>query len=301
MTEQPLDYRNHAQFLGLSDRYTHRETSWVWMLPIPLDMTTSYLGGTRFGPDGIIAASNQVELYDSEAGCEAALRYGVHVLPALHPSLASPEVAVKNIASAVAGLPVKDKLLVSLGGEHTITPGIVSAFKQFYPDLVVVQIDAHADLRNSFDGTPYSHACTGRRISEYAPIIQFGVRALCPEEVEFIACTDRVKVCTAEAMVRDRDQKYLDDLETITRGKPIYLTIDLDGLDPSIIPAVGTPEPGGIGWYECLDLIRRTSTAARIVALDCVELCPMDRDQRSAYTAATLIYRTINLIWKSTW
>src|SRR5271166_3569938 len=120
-TNHHLDYRNHSQFLGLSDDYIGRDTSWVWILPIPLDLTTSYMGGTRLGPDAIIAASNQVELYDTEVGFEAAPLYGIHTLPVLHPSLASAEAAANDITAALSALPMASKLMVTLGGEHSIT------------------------------------------------------------------------------------------------------------------------------------------------------------------------------------
>ncbi len=290
------DYRYPERFLGLDDRSSQRETSAAWVLPIPLDITTSYLGGTRLGPAAIIEASNQVELYDLEFGVEAAPIYGIAVLPVLHPSLASAREAVDSIRQAVEDLPLGDRVLVTLGGEHTITVGIVGALAPRHRDLIVVQIDAHSDLRDSFDGTPYSHACTARRLLDYAPVIQFGIRSLCPEEVEFARQSDRVRMWTAEAMYRDRERQYLEALRRAVAGRPVYLTLDLDGLDPSIMPAVGTPEPGGIGWYDCIDLIRTVAQNGTIVAFDCVELCPVSGSHGSAFAAARLVYKTLNHI-----
>lgn len=291
------EYRHPGHFLGLDLKSSSRDYSAAWMLPIPLDMTTSYLGGTRQGPAAIIEASNQVEMYDIEYGIEAAPLYGVHVLPTLHPPLDSVKGAVEGIAQAISDLPLDDRLLVTLGGEHTITVGVVGAFAAQYPDLVVVQIDAHSDLRDSFDGTMWSHACTARRLLRYAPVIQFGIRCLCEEEVTFARQSDRVTMYTAEAMHRDKERVYLDELRTAIAGRPVYLTIDLDGLDPSIMPAVGTPEPGGIGWYDCLDLIRTVVTNSNVIAFDCVELCPaIPGGHGSAFAAARLVYKTINHI-----
>jgi N1-aminopropylagmatine ureohydrolase len=288
------DYRHPERFLGLDDQSSQRESSAAWMLPIPLDMTTSYLGGTRLGPSAIIEASNQVELYDIEFGVEAAPVYGVAMLPFLHPSLSSARDAVESIRQAVADLPLEDRVLVTLGGEHTITVGLVSAFAARYPDMIVVQIDAHSDLRDSFDGTPYSHACTARRLLDYAPVLQFGIRCLCEEEVVFARQSERVTMWTAEAMHRDTQRLYLAKLREAVAGRPVYLTLDLDGLDPSIMPAVGTPEPGGIGWYDCIDLIRAVAGSSHVFAFDCVELCPVPGSHASAFAAARLVYKTLN-------
>jgi agmatinase len=290
------EYRHPERFLGLEDRFSQRETSAVWVLPVPLDVTTSYMGGTRLGPAAIIEASNQVELYDIEFEVEAAPLYGIHTLPTLHPGLSSVKEAVDAITQTVNDLPLADRLLATLGGEHTITIGLVAAFAPRYPDLVVVQIDAHSDLRDSFDGTAYSHACTARRLLSLAPVLQFGIRALCEEEVAFVRRSDRVTMWTAEAMHRDPDRRYLQALREAVAGRSVYLTLDLDGLDPSIMPAVGTPEPGGIGWYDCIDLIRTVARSGNVVAFDCVELCPASGEHGSAFAAARLVYKTINCV-----
>jgi agmatinase len=268
-------------------------------LPIPLELTTSYVGGTKAGPAAIIEASNQVELYDPHIGSEAALSYGVHTLPTLHPDLASAQDAVESITEAVMGLNLAGHILVTLGGEHTITPGIIAALAPDYPDLLLVQIDAHSDLRDTFDGTTFSHACAIRRCLAYTPVLQFGIRSVCQEEVDFARTSDRVRIWSAEAMHRDRERRYLQELREAVDRLPVYLTIDLDGLDPSIIPATGTPEPGGIGWYDCLDLIRTVAENANIIAFDCVELCPVPGAHASAFAAAKLVYKTLNYVMKA--
>ena len=294
------DYRHPERFLGLDDDSSDKDTSAAWVLPIPMEMTTSYVGGTRLGPAAIIEASNQVELYDAEMDAEAGPIYGVHTLPSLHPNLTSPQAAVEGIIRAVNDLKLGDHLLVTLGGEHTITPGLMRAFAPLYPDLVMVQIDAHSDLREAFDGTPWSHACAARRVLDFtsAAILQFGIRSVCEEEAVFTRETDRVTVWTGEAMYRDRERSYLDAARKAVADRPVYLTIDLDGLDPSVIPAVGTPEPGGIGWYDCLDLIRAVVESGNVIAFDCVELCPAPGGQASAFAAAKLIYKTLNYVMR---
>jgi agmatinase len=293
------DFRNPERFLGLDDGASLQDSSAAWVLPIPFEMTTSYTGGARLGPAAILEASNQVELYDAELDCEAALTYGIHTLPTLHPTLRSAEAAIQDITDAVAELDLSERVLITLGGEHSISPGVIRAFAPIYPDLVVVQIDAHSDLRDEYDGTPYSHACAARRFLDYAPVIQFGIRSVCQEEVEFARQSDRVTIFTGLDMHRDRDCSYLDAARKAVAGRPVYLTIDVDGLDPSVIPATGTPEPGGIGWYDCLDLIRTVATSGKVVAFDCVELAPMVGSQASTFAAAKLVYKTLNLIMRA--
>ncbi|HVO44199.1 MAG TPA: arginase family protein [Aggregatilineales bacterium] len=299
MTGPYYDEQNYAAFLGLLAEHTRRETSWAWVLPVPLDLTMGTQAGTCLGPPAILAASTQVSWYDSEVGVEAAPLYGVHTLPTLYPRLESPEMAVADVTAEVEQLAVEDHLLVTLGGEHTLTAGVVLAFKPRYPDLVVVQIDARPDLHDLWHGTAYSFATVGRRIAEQAPLFQFGIRSLESDEIAFIQQSDRVAVYTADTMRRDRSHLYLDALEAEIHGRPVYLTIDVSGLDPAIVPNGRPSEPGGVGWHDALDLIRRTASAAQpIVALDCVGLCADRGSSGSAYAAATLIYRTLNLIWK---
>ncbi len=290
------DYRHPERFLGLDDEQSTAEDSAAWVLPLPLEMTTSYIGGTKQGPAAIIEASNQVELYDWEFDAEVASIYGIHTLPTLHPTLASPQAAFESIREAVGALPIGDKLLVTLGGEHALTPGLVAALAPRYPGLIMVQIDAHSDLRDEYEGTRYSHACAARRVLPYASIIQFGIRSACEEEVRFAQSSDQVEIIRAEAMHRDSQRDYLKRARDAVAGRPVYLSIDLDGLDPSVIRATGTPEPGGIGWYDCLDLIKTVAASGQVVALDCVELCPSQGEQASAFAAAKLVYKVINYV-----
>ncbi|MHB8624869.1 MAG: agmatinase [Aggregatilineales bacterium] len=296
-----FDYRHLERFFGLDDESSAAIDSAVYVLPVPLELTTSYIGGTKRGPAALIEASQQVELYDFDYDCEPAPTYGVHTLPALHPTLESPQAAVESITSAVGELlpALGDRLLVTLGGEHSLTPGVVAAIAPRYPDLIVVQIDAHSDLRDEYEGSHYSHACAARRILSYAPVIQFGIRSACAEEMQFARTSDRVQILRADAMRVDSAKTYLEKARAAVTGRPVYLTIDVDGLDPSVIRATGTPEPGGIGWYECLELIKTVAESGRIVALDCVELCPSPGEQASAFTAAKLIYKTINYIMRA--
>lgn len=291
------DYRYTERFLGLEDEYSGRDSSLAWILPLPMEMTTCYVGGQRLGPAAIIEASNQVERYDIHFDADCAYEYGIATLPTLHPNLTSPQAAVESITEAVNALALEDRILVTLGGEHTITPGVVAALAPRYDDLIIVQIDAHTDLRDTFDGTPWSHACAMRRcLPHVSSMIQLGIRCLCREETDFLRSSDQVRVWTAEAMHRDTKRDYLQALAQAVAGRNVYLTVDLDGLDPSIMPAVGTPEPGGIGWYDTLDILKTVATSAHVVAMDCVELAPTLGSQASNFSAARLVYRTLNYI-----
>jgi agmatinase len=292
------EYRHAERFLGLDDESSDDDKSVAYILPLPLELTTSYVGGTKRGPMALIEASQQVELYDLEYEGEPAPIYGVYTLPALHPTLESPQAAVESITAAIGEMlpELGDRLLVTLGGEHSLTPGVVAAIVAKHPDLIVVQIDAHADLRDEYEGTPYSHACAARRILPYAPVIQFGIRATSAQEMQFARTSERVQIVSADAMRSDHDRTYLEKARGAVVGRPVYLTIDVDGLDPAVIRATGTTEPGGIGWYECLELIKTVATNGRVVALDCVELSPSDGEQASAFAAAKLLYKSINYV-----
>jgi agmatinase len=291
-------YVRPERFLNLDDSFSQRETSAVWILPIPLERTTCFIRGTARGPRAILEVSYEIELYDDYAGVEAAPQYGIFTFPAFIPAHSSIQAAVEAITQEVSQLQLDDRLLVVLGGEHSITPGVVAGLAPHHKDLVLVQIDAHNDLYDTFDGTPWSHACAARRCLPYvSSLIQFGVRSQERGEVEFIRQNDQIKVWKAEAMYQDKTQRYLQSLQELIAGKDVYLTIDVDGFDPSVFPMTGTPYPGGIGWYECLALIRTIAQYAHVVAFDCVEFAPPVNDGLAyAHTAAVLVYKTINAI-----
>lgn len=283
-------------FLGLPEPYSLLERARVLVLPLPLEATVTYGRGTRNGPEAILRASQQVELYDREFGREVALEYGVHTLPAL-PLPKDVGEAVEAIADAAARWAVTGKLLVGLGGEHTVTLGMVRGILRARGGpLTIVQIDAHADLRAEYEDNPYSHACTARRLLEtpgVEQVLQLGVRSVCPEEVEF-ACThpNRVRVWYAEEV---HAGDWSEELAARLRGRAIYLTIDVDGLDPAVIPATGTPEPDGLTWKEAVEVIRTVACAASaVVGIDCVELAPVPGLHTSEFAAAKLLYKAIS-------
>lgn len=289
----PREYfQSPINFLGLPEEHSNAAQSQVWVLPIPYEATTTYGVGTRHGPAAIIAASRQVELYDHRRGCEPATLLGFYTLPALAVSTESAremisriEVVVKSILD---GSP-SPRLLVAMGGEHSISAGIAKAFAQRFGtgDVVAVQIDAHADLREEYEGSQFSHACAGRRICEHLPLFQIGIRNLSQEEDSFRHASLGITTILAE----DWGEQGLAQLASFTRGKTVYLTIDLDGLDPSIMPAVGTPEPGGLTWAQLLEIIRIiAANALAVPVMDVMELAPIPGVIAPDFLAAKLIY-----------
>jgi agmatinase len=282
-------------FLALEAPHSSFDAACVLVLPVPLEATVSYGGGTAAGPRAIIQASQQVELYDREHDRECALQYGVHTLPTVNLAGLPPPAAVDWIAAAVAEAASSGKLVVALGGEHTISAGVSRGLLDALGGpLTVVQLDAHCDLRDSYDGTPFSHACVARRMLEdprVEQILQLGVRSVDLEEVQFARANGaRVQTWYAEAV---HDGSWREAFAARVRGRRVHLTIDVDGLDPSIVPATGTPEPGGLSWDEALDIIRLTASAATIAGIDCVELAPRPGLQHADFAVAKLLYKTM--------
>lgn len=289
-------FRPPENFLGLPPEDTGFEDASVLVLPLPYEGTVSYGRGTSNGPAAILRASSQVELYDREFGSEPVFEYGVHTLPSLAPDLSGPEATTNAIESAVAEAAATGKLVVGLGGEHTVSVGFGRGLRKALGDFTIVQIDAHADLRNDYEGTHYSHACIARRLNDIAPIIQFGIRSISQEEADYIqAHPDRVTVYFADDIHRGTGE-HLTALAEAVRDKPVYLTVDVDGLDPSLIPATGTPEPDGLSWRQTLDIIRTVTQVTRVIGFDVVELAPSPTSHSSDFIVAKLVYKIMNLV-----
>ncbi len=281
-------------FLGLAEEHSGYEHSAALVLPIPYEGTVSYGQGTREGPRAILEASRQVELYDRELDDEIALTYGIHTLPALAPVVSGPAGMVDAVAACAEEQLRSGKLLVGLGGEHTISAGMARAVQVLHGDFVMVQIDAHSDLRDEYEGSPYSHASIARRVFDMGmTIAQLGIRSICREEIELIrAEPERLRVWFAEDV---HAGGHLPQLAELVRGKTVFLTIDLDGFDPALVGATGTPEPNGLSWDQGLDIIRTVTRAANVAAIDCVELAPLPGQHASDFLAAKLVYKAIGL------
>jgi agmatinase len=303
------------------------------ILPVPYDATTTFRAGTRDGPRAIVDASMQLEIYDMELRCEPA-QVGIHTLPELEPHLGDPAQMVARVRAAVADLLADGKLPVMLGGEHTLTAGAVAACAERHPDLAILYLDAHADVRGSYLGAEYNHA-NALRLSLDAlaqqgrsagpggatgtgdkprhsggvapgaalkapPAVPVGIRSMASEEAAYAEQVG-LKIVPADevAATRRSGQAALDALWTGALaalgppGRPLYVSVDLDVFDPAFVAAVGTPEPGGLDWYEVTGLLRAAARRHPIVMADVVELAPAEGPMASAFTAAKLVYKLI--------
>jgi agmatinase len=286
----PFEYDHGAPmaFGGAMPIMRSFEESRVVILPVPVDRTTSYVSGTRNGPREILEASSHMELWDEEIGADVH-GVGIFTLPAMELPFGelSPLMdEIRRVATEVLSL---DKFLVTLGGEHSITPPLVAAAAARFKGLSVLQIDAHADLRDCYMGTPHNHACAMRRSLDYARLTQVGIRSMSTEEAE--AAPGLNTTIFYDATMR-RDPQWIDRVVDSLAG-PVYITIDVDGLDPAIMPATGTPEPGGLSWYEILALLRATIARKTVVACDVVELSPLPGLMAPNFLCAKLIYKIL--------
>lgn len=283
-------------FLGLDMLHSEWNTSAVLLLPVPYEATVSYGGGTADGPAAIIQASQQVELYDREFDDEPALRWGVHTLPPLNLAAATPDAAMAHIAAEIEVQATYGKLLCILGGEHSISGAVAQGLYAAHGPFVTVQIDAHADLRDTYEGTPHSHACAMRRVLDAGagPLMQLGIRSLSVDEADMIRTDARVTTFFSEDV---HAGKHLTALADFVRGKPVFLTIDIDGLDVSLVPATGTPEPDGLNWNETLEIVRIVAReAAQVLAFDVMELAPIPGFHSADFVAAKLTYKIMSII-----
>ena len=287
----PFEYEQvtPGEFGGASPTTTDFESARVVILPIPLDRTTSYVPGTRTGPQEILVASSHMELWDEETETDVH-GIGIYTLPGLELPYAGMDEVMQEIRRVASELVNRGKFPVVLGGEHSITAPVVAAMAARHPGLSVLQIDAHADLRDSFMGTPHNHACAMRRVLEYARCTQVGIRSLSTEEAAAAPALP-TEIFYDFNMRRDEDwiERVVGSL-----SETVYITIDCDGFDPAIMPAVGTPEPGGLTWYEGLALLRRVIDSRRVVGCDIVELCPMPGNVAPNFLCAKLIYKILS-------
>lgn len=286
----PLDYDRSQphQFGGVLPTPRSFDESNAVILPIPFDRTTSYGHGTNHGPRELLLASAQVELWDEEVGVDVH-PHGMFTAPELDLAALGLDDAIAEIGRVTSGILDTGKFLITLGGEHSITSPIVCAAAKRNRGLSVLQIDAHADLRNSYLEEPHSHACAMRRTLDHAPLVQVGIRNISEEEVSALPSL-KTKVFYDWNM--REDQRWIDKA-VAALSDTVYITIDLDGLEPGLMPAVGTPEPGGLSWRELTTLLRRTFETRRVVACDVVELCPVPGLASPNFVAARLVYKLL--------
>jgi agmatinase len=276
-------------FGGLEDEFSRLDAARVVVIPVPYDFSTTYQSGTRWGPRAIIAASQNMEVWDEELG--ATYRAGIHTLPGLEPTALGPEAMAGRVEQAAGWVLDQGKVPAILGGEHSITAGSVRAAAGRIPGLSVLQLDAHADMRDRYLDSPYSHAAVMRRVREMAPVVSVGIRSMSEDEAEYLR--EKPVPMWSTRQFRALRGDWTPVLSALTDR--VFVTFDLDALDPSILPATGTPEPGGLDWYEAVDLLRAVAARSRIVGFDVVELAPLPGQVASDFLAARLTYRLMGL------
>ena len=275
-------------FLDMEPEFSKLENSKYVLIPVAYDGTSTFVKGADKGPQAIIDASDSIELYDVPLEIEA-YKVGIHTDKPKF-SFASPQTMVAEVYDRVNHFLDMNKHIALLGGEHSVSIGAIKAMSERYDNLSVLQIDAHADLRDEYHDSPYNHACVMRRAQEYANVVQVGIRNVCIEEKPNIVPENIFyahKIYNNNAWM----QQAIDRLT-----ENVYLTIDLDGFDPSVVPSTGTPLPGGLGWYQVLDFLELLIKSRKIVGFDVVELCPNPAEKSSDVLAAVLVYKIISMM-----
>lgn len=280
-------------FLGIDSKYSSFEDSKIVILSCPYEKTTSYGKGSEHGPKAIIKASHYVEFFDEEMVSEVCFDKGICTLSPVSFGKLSGKSAIDHAYKNVKNLIDEEKFVITLGGEHTISIAPIKAHFDSHKNLSILHFDAHSDLRDTYEGNKYSHACFAARVTEFTTdIIQVGIRAQCPEEHEFIK---RKKIKTYYAH-RIREEGFYDSLnEKILNdlNENVYITFDVDYFDPSIMPSTGTPEPGGFFWDETLRLLKKVIKNSNLVGFDVVELAPVKNFPSPDYLTAKLVYKIL--------
>lgn len=274
----------------LPTEYSDPETAGIVIIPVAYDGTSTWMKGADKGPAAIIEASANMELYDIETDSEVYTK-GIFTEDAIGGEMSTGEM-IKAVEETVRDYLASNRFTVVIGGEHSVSIGSIKAHADRFANLSVLQLDAHADLREEYNGSKYNHACVMARIQEMCPIAQVGIRSMDSSEK---ARMDKSRVFFAENLQTNTDwiRKVISTLPD-----DVYVTIDLDVLDPAIMPSIGTPEPGGLLWYDVLKLLKAISDNKRIVGFDVVELCPDDRNKAPDFLAAKLIYKLLSYIFR---
>ena len=283
-------------FMHLEDEYTDFTHARVVIVPVPFDGTTCYQPGTREGPRAIIDASRNLELYDAELA-RSPYEVGIHTLRAVEPVMGNAGGMVERIEHVTRQLLDREKFVVTLGGDHLTSIGVIRAFSERYPSLSVLQIDAHADLRDEYEGSALSAATVMRRVLDVCPrTAQVGIRSLSAPEAQLVR-ERQLPLWLASEIHSQTRQGRRDWINAVVDALSdmVYVTIDIDGFDPSLVPGTGTPEPGGLGWYDVVDLLAAVTERRRVVGFDVVELSPLLESHVSPVVAAKITYKLIGL------
>jgi len=277
------------------EEYSSFEKSRILIWPVSYEGTVSYGTGTAAGAMAIVDASRNMELYEEETDTEV-YKLGIHTLDEFIPR-ETPEEMMDGLYERTKELLKSDKFICMLGGEHSVSAPVIKAHHEKFPNLSVLQIDAHADLRDAYDGTPHSHASIMARVVKdlRIPSVQVGIRSISGEEARSLKKNLPTRIFWARDIVGKTD--WIDDAVD-SLSDEVYLTIDIDGLDPSIVPTTGTPEPGGLGWYETLTLIRRVAEKKKIVGMDLVEYSYFEDYDSPAFLCAKLVYKSLAYIFQ---
>jgi agmatinase len=276
---------NNRTYAGIPAAYSSLDTSKIVLIPVPYDGTSTWQKGADKGPEAFLKASENMELYDIETNSEV-YKQGVYLAEAIEEK-SSPEAVVAEVYKTVKAYILRNKFVTVFGGEHSISIGTIEAFNECFDDLTVLHIDAHADLRASYQGSACNHACALYQASQSTNLIQVGIRSMDATETTVM---DPDKTWFAHDMV---NEEYWMDNVIDALGQDVFITLDLDAFDPSIMPSTGTPEPGGLLWYETLDFLRRVFEQRNVVGFDIVELCPREEDKSSDFLAAKLYYKML--------
>ena len=283
-------------FGGIEEKeFSDYESSQVLIFPVSYEGTVSYGGGTGAGAMAIVDASRNMELYEEETDAEV-YKIGIHTLDEFKPR-ETPEAMMNALYETTKTLLRSGKFVCMLGGEHSVSAPVIRAHAEKFHNISILQIDAHADLRDEYDGTIHSHASIMARLVKdlKIPAVQVGIRSLSSEEAQSLNSIP-TKIYWARDIVGRTD--WIDSaIENLTEN--VYLTIDIDGLDPSLVPTTGTPEPGGLGWYEVLTLLRKLAEKRRVVGMDLVEFAKTDNSDAPAFLCAKLVYKTLAYIYKN--
>lgn len=270
--------------------YCEKNKSNVVIIPVPYDKTSTWVKGADKGPNAIIEASANMELYDIETDSEV-YKHGIFTEEPIN-ELGSPEKMIESVKNIVDKYIKENKFVVVIGGEHSVSIGSIKAHAEKHSKLCVLQLDAHSDLRDTYNGSKYNHACVMSRVKEICPIIQVGIRSMDSSELKSI---NKKRVFFAEDIQKNKN--LINDVINLLSDK-VYITLDLDVLDPSIMPSVGTPEPGGLLWYETLALLKAVIKERELVGFDVVELCPNPHNKAPDFLASKLIYKALSYKFK---
>lgn len=277
---------NNRTYAGIPQQFAGLETSKIVLIPVPYDGTSTWQKGSDKGPDAFLDASDNMELYDIETETEV-YKQGIFLADAITEK-SSPEAVVAEVHKAVKEYILRNKFVTIFGGEHSISIGTIRAFNECFDDLTILHIDAHADLRKEYEGSRCNHACAVYEASQTTNLIQVGIRSM---DIAETTVMDKDKTWFAHDMATD--DYWMDNvLEAL--GENVFITFDLDAFDPSIMPSTGTPEPGGLLWYETLDFLRQVFSEKNVVGFDIVELCPRPEEKSSDFLAAKLYYKMLS-------